>query len=131
MGKNQSKSYQEQENAIKQKQVSFDLNIYFIGEEISFIYQRFEALKSKPDGGIFCFWNYFYHKGDYESQLKEMSEKYKNNLEKFETDPVNNTFKEVIIIKMKEKNDEQIKKIFEIFASDKIDVYCPFIIFFF
>ena len=131
MGKNQSKSYQEQENAIKQKQVSFDLNIYFIGEEISFIYQRFEALKSKPDGGIFCFWNYFYHKGDYESQLKEMSDIYKDNLEKFETDPVNNTFKEVIIIKMKEKNDGQIQKIFDIFASDKIDVYCPFIIFFF
>ena len=95
------------------------------------MYNRFEALKSNPKSGIFCFWNYFYIQGDYETQLKEMSEIYSKNLEKFEKDPVNNTFKEVIIVKMKEKDDEKVEKILDTFASDKKDVYCPFIIFFF
>ena len=76
MGKSISKSYKEQENAIKKKQVSFDLNIYFIGDEIEFMFKRFEALKSNPQSGIFCFWNYFYIQGDYETQLKAMSEIY-------------------------------------------------------
>ena len=113
------------------KEVSFDLNIYFIGDEIDIMYNRFEALKSNPKSGIFCFWNYFYIQGDYETQLKEMSEIYSKNLEKFEKDPVNNTFKEVIIVKMKEKDDAKVEKILDTFASDKKDVYCPFIIFFF
>ena len=131
MGSSTSKSYKEQENAIMKKEVSFDLNIYFIGDEIDIMYNRFEALKSNPKSGIFCFWNYFYIQGDYETQLKEMSEIYSKNLEKFEKDPVNNTFKEVIIVKMKEKDDEKVEKILDTFASDKKDVYCPFIIFFF
>ena len=131
MGKSISKSYKEQENAIKKKQVSFDLNIYFIGDEIEFMFKRFEALKSNPQSGIFCFWNYFYIQGDYETQLKAMSEIYYKNLENFESEPVNNTFKEVIIVKMKEKDDKKVEKILEIFASNKKDVYCPFIIFFF
>ena len=131
MGKNQSKSYKEQENAIHEKQVSFGLNIYFIGEDIQYMYKRFETIKSNPKSGIFYFWNFFYVQGDFEAQLKAMNEIYAKNLEKFESDPVNNTFKEVIIVKMKAKEDEKVDKILDIFASNKKDVYCPFIIFFF
>jgi len=131
MGKDISKSYQEQEKAIKEKQISFNLNVYFIGDDISFIYQRFEKLKSNPNSGIFFYWNLFYQKGNYETQLKAMSDTFRKHLEKFEEDPKKNTFKELIIIKMKERNNDKIEEIFQIFASDKDDVYCPFIIFFF
>ena len=62
MGKNQSKSYKEQENSIHEKQVSFGLNIYFIGEDIQYMYKRFETLKSNPKSGIFYFWNFFIFK---------------------------------------------------------------------
>ena len=94
------------------------------------MYQRFEKLKSHPNSGIFFYWNLFYQEGNYETQLKAMSEIFRKHLEKFEDDPKKNTFKEVIIIKMKERNDDKIDEIFKIFASDKEDVYCPFIIFF-
>ena len=130
MGNNISSSYKEQEKAIKKKEVSFDMNLYFIGEGISQMYQNFEKIKSQKNNDIFSFWNYYYSEGDYDSQLKTMSAKFKEILKNFEKDPVNNTFKEVIIIKLKEKDNERIEKIFDIFAGDKKDVYCPFIIFF-
>ena len=131
MGKNISRSYKEQKKAIEEKEVSFDLNLYFIGEDIKLIYERFESLKSQNTGDIYSFWNYFYHKGEYKSQLEEIGKLFKKKQEKFEEDCENNSFKEVIIVKMKERDQDKIDEIFEVFASDKKDVYCPFIIFFF
>lgn len=130
MGKNISRSYKEQKKAIEEKEVSFDLNLYFIGEDIKLIYERFESLKSQNTGDIYSFWNYFYHKGEYKSQLEEIGKLFKKKQEKFEEDCENNSFKEVIIVKMKERDQDKIDEIFEVFASDKKDVYCPFIIFF-
>ena len=41
MGKSISKSYKEQEKALKNGEISFDLNLYFIGDEASILYDRF------------------------------------------------------------------------------------------
>ena len=131
MGKNLSKSYDEQEKAIQNGEVSFDLNIYFIGEEVSTIYKRFEALKSQSKKDLFSFWNYYYYEGNYSSQLKEMKKIFDKRLENFSSAPDNNTFKEVIIVRLKQKDEHKIDEIFSSFASDQKDVYCPFIIFFF
>ena len=96
MGKNLSKSYDEQEKAIQNGEVSFELNIYFIGEEISTIYKRFDALKSQAKKDLFSFWNYYYYEGNFSSQIKEMKKIFDKRRENFSSDPDNNTFKEVI-----------------------------------
>lgn len=131
MGNQVTKSFKEQEKAILEGEVSFSMNLYFIGEEIEKLYENFEKLKSQKKKDIFSYWNYYYHKGDYKSQLENIGAKFKENLEKFESDPVKNSFKEVVIVKMKERNDEKIEEIFDIFVAEKADVYSPFIIFFF
>ena len=131
MGKSISKSYKEQEKALKNGEISFDLNLYFIGDEASILYDRFNILKHQQIKDIFSEWNYFFHKGDYQSQLKEITAIFKNKQDKFMQDPVKNTFKETIIIRLKNKDEQKIDEILENFAGDKHDVYCPFIIFFF
>ena len=131
MGNKISKSYKEQENAIKNGEISFDLNIYFIGEKASYIYQNFCNLKQNDKSGVFCYWNYFYHNGEYSEQVKEMSNLFTKKQELFEKDPEKNTFKEVIVIYMKERDEQKIDEIFQNFAGGKHDVFCPFIIFFF
>jgi len=132
MGNNIDRTYKEQEKAIGSKKISFELNIYFIGEEVNIIYERFKALKENNDD-IYSFWNYYYHDGEdksFQSQKEGISKIFKEKQEKFKEDP-KNSFKEVVIVKFKERNKEKIEEIFETFASEKSDVYCPFIIFFF
>ena len=131
MGKSISRSYKEQEKAIKNGEISFDLNLYFIGDTVKVIYERFKSIKSQQKKDIFSNWNYYFHKGDYESQLKEISELFLAKQSIFINDPVKYTFKEAIIIGLDKKDDKKIEEIIEIFAGDKQDVYCPFIIFIF
>ena len=95
------------------------------------IYNTFCKNKENEKTGVFCYWNYFYHNGDYSSQVKEMSQQFTKRLELFEKDPEKNTFKEVVVVHMKERDENKIDEIFQFFSGDKRDVYCPFIIFFF
>lgn len=131
MGKKFSKSFSEQENAIEKGEISFNLNIYFVGEEISIIYERFVSDKSNGKSGLLSYWNYIYQKGNYNEQLNAIAQLFKEKKDKFKKNSIINKFNEVIIVKMKEKDDEKIEKIFDTFASEDKDVYCPFIIFFF
>ena len=131
MGNNSSKSYQEQEKAIRNGEISFDLSIYFIGEKAQYIYQNFYNLKKIEKSGVFRYWNYFYHKGEYSEQVKEMEKLFRIKQELFEKDPEKNKFNEVIVVSMKERDEDKIDEIFQIFAGGKHDVFCPFIIFFF
>jgi len=127
MGSNLTKSYAEQEKALKNKIISFELNLYFIGEDIYPLYQNFNSRKLQDTGEIYTFWNYYYCKGDYEKQLDEMKKKFKEKQDNFKKNPAN-IFKEVILVKMNKADDNKIKNIFDTFADDQ-DVYCPFIIF--
>ena len=81
MGKNVRKNYNEQEKAIKEGKVSFDLNIYFIGEKVSIIYEKLKKEKSNEKCGLQSYWNYIYHEGDYNSQLKIIAEAFNKKLQ--------------------------------------------------
>ena len=107
------------------------IGIYFIGDEISILYDNFIDKKNNDKSGVYCYWNYYCHKGDYSSQFNEISNKFIQKQKIFEKDPVNNTFKEVVVVKLKEKNKKKIEEILDKFASDKRDVFCPFFIFLF
>ena len=126
-GKSYTKSYKEQQKAIEKKLISFDLNIYFIGEDITPLYKNMIDRKKQDCGDIYCYWNYYYHEGNYEEQLEEMYTEFKKRQDDFKDDP-KNPFKELIIIKLKKREEDKIKDIFDKFGIDE-DVYCPFIIF--
>ena len=49
MGSRCSKSYNEQKDAIKNKLISFELNLYFIGEDLSTIYDYFTIQKKQDN----------------------------------------------------------------------------------
>ena len=84
--------------------------------------------KKKDIGDIYCYWNYYYHEGNYEEQKEEMYKEFKKRQDKFKDDP-KNPFKELIITKFKKREEDKIKDIFDKFGIDE-DVYCPFIIFY-
>ena len=127
MGSRCSKSYNEQKDAIKNKLISFELNLYFIGEDLSTIYDYF-TIQKKQDN-IYSYWNYDYYPSlSYEKQLEKINEDFQKVQTNFKKDSKNNIFKEVIIAQIKDRNDKVIKKIFDLFGGEK-DVFCPFIIF--
>jgi predicted GTPase len=127
MGNKNYCSYEYQKKAIKEGKISFELNLYFIGEDIYPLYENMKRIKQRDKGEIYDYWNYYFHQGNYEKQLEEIEKIFKKRKESFKTDP-KNIFKEVILIKMNKKDDDKIKQIFDIFAYEQ-DVYCPFIIF--
>jgi hypothetical protein len=45
MGSNCTKSYEEQKKALEKNIVSFELNLYFIGEDICPLYKNFNSRK--------------------------------------------------------------------------------------
>ena len=130
MGGSQPNLFNEQKEAIKNGLISFDINIYFIGENIESLYTLFENKKKEETDSLFSYWKYFYNKGDYEYQLKTAKEKFEKIQKKYIDNPDSNTFKEVIIIQLKNKKQEKLDEIFELFGNGK-DIYCPFIIFLF
>ena len=71
MGGNQTNLYEEQKKAIESGQISFDINIYLIGENIKSLYDLLNNETKKETGNLFSYWNYFYIEGNYENQLKE------------------------------------------------------------
>jgi len=113
--------------ALENKSISFELNLYFIGEVIYPLYQNFNSKKQQDTGEIYTFWNYYYCEGNYEKQLYEMKKKFKEKQDNFKKNSAN-IFKEVLLVKMNKEDDNKIKNIFDTFADDQ-DVYCPFIIF--
>ena len=127
MGSNCTKSYEEQKKALEKKIISFELNLYFIGEDIEPLYKNFNSRKQQDTGEIYSYWNYYYCQGNYEKQLEEMQKIFKEKQENFKKNPAN-IFKEVILVKMNKLDDEKVKNIFDTFADDQ-DVYCPFILF--
>ena len=130
MGGNQPTSYEEQKKAIENGLISFDLNNYFIAENIEPIYDMIKNSKKEENESIFSFWKYYYTIGKYEEQLKSMHKLFSEKQENYFKNPKENSFKETIIIQLKNKDNEKIDEIFKLFC-DKEDVYCPFIIFIF
>ena len=130
MGGNQPTSYEEQKKAIENGLISFDLNNYFIAENIEPIYDMIKNSKKEENESIFSFWKYYYTIGKYEEQLKSMHKLFSEKQENYFKNPKENSFKEAIIIQLKNKDNEKIDEIFKLFC-DKEDVYCPFIIFIF
>lgn len=127
MGNNCNKSYEEQQKALAKNIISFELNLYFIGEDIRPLYEILDNKKKQNTGEIYTYWNYNYIEGNYEKQFDGIKKIFKVKQENFMKDP-KYSFKEVILIKMNRKDDNKIKEIFDTFAVDQ-DVYCPFIIF--
>lgn len=127
MGSNYTKSYEEQKKALAKNIISFELNLYFIGEDIYPLYQNLNNRKKQDTGEIYTYWNYNYCEGNYEKQIDGIKKIFKERQENFKKNP-SNSFKEVILVKMDKKDDNKIKEIFDTFADDQ-DVYCPFIIF--
>ena len=127
MGNNQPSSYDEQINAIKKGNISFELNLYFIGNDISSFYENMKKEKKSDNGGILCYWNFFYYSGNYEEQLENIKNNFIKKLNNFKKD-YRQIFKEVIIVKLSKKDEDKINEIFNIFANEQ-DIYCPFIIF--
>ena len=128
MGNNQTSSYDEQTNAIKNKMISFELNLYFIGNDICFLCENMEKEKNQGKGGIICYWNFFYYTGNYEEQLISIKSSFLKRLNNFKED-ITQKFKEVIIVKLSKKDENKINEILNIFAKEK-DVYCPFYFFY-
>ena len=127
-GHSNANSYEEQKEAIKKGLISFDLNIYLIGENINLLYSLFKKSKIEDNGSLFSFWEYYYKEGNYDEQLKNANENFKINQEKMIKDPEYKLFKEVIIIQFKKKEEKKIEEIFSHFCKEN-DLYCPFIIF--
>ena len=127
MGNNQTSSYDEQTKAIKNKMISFELNLYFIGNDICSLCDNMEKEKNQGKGGVVSYWNFFYYTGNYEEQLINIKSSFLNRLNNFKED-ITKKFKEVIIVKLSKKDENKINEILNIFAKEK-DVYCPFIIF--
>ena len=130
MGGKQPNSYDEQKKAIEDGKISFDLNLYLIGENINQLYDNLEKAKNQENGSLFSYWNYYYIKGLYEDQIKNIQNIYDQKLKDCKNDPVKNKFKEVIIFQFKLKEEGKIDEIFENFCREK-DCFCPFIIFLF
>ena len=130
MGSKQTNSYEEQKKAIENGEISFDINIYLIGENIKSMYDLMEKTTKEENGSLFSYWNYYFIEGEYENQLKESSKKFIEKQNAFIKNPVKNKFKEVIIFKFKKKESNKIDEIFQLFCSEE-DYLCPFIIFLF
>ena len=128
MGGNQTNLYEEQKKAIESGQISFDINIYLIGENIKSLYDLLNNETKKETGNLFSYWNYFYIEGNYENQLKEAEKIFLEKQNDFINDPVEKKFKEVILINYKKKESKKINEIFDIFCKEK-DFLCPFIVF--
>ena len=60
MGSNCTKSYEEQKKALEKKIISFELNLYFIGEDIEPLYKNFNSRKQQDTGEIYSYWEIFY-----------------------------------------------------------------------
>ena len=127
MGNSQTSSYDEQTKAIKNKIISFELNLYFIGDDIFSLYENMEKEKKQGKGGIISYWNFFYYAENYEEQLEKINNSFIKRLNNFKKDNTQ-TFKEVIIVKLNKKEENKINEILNIFAKEK-DVFCPFIFF--
>ena len=126
MGNNQISPYEEQTNAIRTKKISFELNLYFIGDLFT-LYENMKKGKEQNKRGIICYWNFFYYSGNYEEQFENIKNSFINQLNNFKKGNIQ-IFKEVIIVKLNKIDKNKINEIFDIFAKEK-DVYCPFIIF--
>lgn len=109
------------------KILSFELNLYFIGEDIYPLYKNFDIRKKQDTGEIYTYWNYIYCEGNYEDQLDGIKKKFIEKRDNFKKNP-DNIFKEVILVKLNKREENKIKEIFDSFADEQ-DVYCPFIIF--
>lgn len=129
MGSSLPKSYKEQKNAIEKGDISFGLNIYFVGEGIDFLYNELKKFTKDENGNIFSYWNYYYTEGPYKTQLEQVEIEFLKIQEKYEND-LNTPFKEVLIFYFNKREKEKIEQILEIFG-EKEDLYCPFIIFLF
>ena len=127
MGNDQTSSYDKQTKEINNKMVSFELNLYYIGDDIISLYENMENDKKQDKGGIESYWNYYHYSGKYEEQLENAKKFFIQRLNNFKKD-FTNIFKEVIIVKLYNKDENKINEILNIFAKEK-DVYCPFIIF--
>ena len=130
MGSSQTNSYYEQKKAIEDGLISFDLNIYMLGENINYLYNILENAKKEENGSLFSYWNFFFVEGDFEKQLKAIKEKFTKIKNLFKVNPKKYKFHEVIIFQFKKKEEKKIDEIFQLFGDEK-DWYCPFIIFLF
>ena len=74
-----------------EKKISFDLNLFFLGEFIYPLYHNLNIKKQQDNGEVYDYWNYIYQEGNYEKQLEGM----KN-----------------IFQKRQEKNDKKFRKYF-------------------
>ena len=72
MGNTNYYSYEYQKKAIKEGKISFELNLYFIGEDIYPLYEIMKNKKQKDNGEIFDYWNYYFSQGNYEEHLEEI-----------------------------------------------------------
>ena len=92
MGGNQPTSYEEQKKAIENGLISFDLNNYFIAENIEPIYDMIKNSKKEENESIFSFWKYYYTIGKYEEQLKSMHKLFSEKQENYFKNPKENSF---------------------------------------
>ena len=60
MGSNDSNSYEHQKNTIPEKKISFDLHLYFLGEDIYPLHQNLNIKKQQDKGEIYDYRNYIY-----------------------------------------------------------------------
>ena len=120
MGGNQTNLYEEQKKAVESGKISFDLNIYLIGENIKPLFELLKIETKKEDGNLFSYWNYFFTEGNYENQLKEAQKIFLEKQNDFINDPLKKKFKEVLLINYKKKEINKINEIFDIFCMKKI-----------
>jgi len=138
MGNKASSNYEQQEKAIKNNDISFKLNLYFIGDNISLLYNNLIEKKKNINENtiLFSFWEYFFFEGNYDEQLKKINDeflKHQNEFKKRRIEDkkrVGNIFYEVVLVNLPKKDDQKIIEIFNYFGKE-FDVYCPFIIFLF
>ena len=128
MGGNQTNLYEEQKKAVESGKISFDINIYLIGDNIKPLFELLKIETKKEDGNLFSYWNYYFTEGNYENQLKEAQKIFLEKQNDFINDPVKKKFKEVLLINYKKKEINKINEIFDIFCNEK-DFLCPFIVF--
>ena len=114
------------------------MNLYFIGDNISLLYNNLIEKKQNVNEQtiLFSFWEYFFFQGSYDEQLEKIKNeflKHQNEFQKRRIEDkkrVGKIFYEVILVNLPKKDDQKIIEIFNNFGKE-FDVYCPFIIFLF
>jgi hypothetical protein len=118
MGNDKASSYDKQTKEINNKMISFELNIYYIENDIISLFEKIENGQKQDKGGIESYWNFFQYIGSYEEQLENAKNLFINRINNFKRD-YTKTFKEVIIVRLNKKDENKINEILNIFAKEK------------